>query len=94
MSVFKNTKLKVVVTFVETNVTLCPPQCWFTYLPICKNETLHIGEREKNYTQEKSDTLVEMVWHEKSSVFFILTLITIVEKKYLNFILLTLDNPV
>ena len=51
------------------------------HMPICKNETLHIGEGEKNYTQEKSDTLVEMVWHEKSSVFFMLTLTTIVEKR-------------
>ena len=51
------------------------------HMPICKNDTLHIGEGERNYTEEKSDTLVEMVWHEKSSIFFILTLITIVEKR-------------
>ena len=58
-----------------------PPSVHSRIMLICKNETLHIGEGEKNYTQEKSDTLLVMVWHEKSSVFFILTLIAFVEKR-------------
>ena len=27
------------------------------HMPICKNDTLHIGEGERNYTEEKSDTV-------------------------------------
>ena len=78
ISVFKNTISSRHICWDKCPVT---PSPMLIDMPICKNETLHIGEGEKNYTQEKSDTLVDMVWHEKSSVFFMLTLTTIVEKR-------------